>query len=235
MYSVVVMPLSEFLAGEDDDFELGAELVEIFQETLTEEVGRQVIWDEEPVESAEEDEVDEEALWALRVAAAWYEVHGTLEGCEPGDSPWDHPILDQISEQEGSVQFKQLLHTEVDVLGYVPVDLPDVFFLAPETEEEETRSAAAGEDDGEDEPEEGEIGIGSLPALVEELEALREPLGLPEALEDIAVEEFVDDPDIPLSSAKFAWYVLRDCAREAEEAQLPLMIFWVEAGDEDEE
>ncbi len=231
MFSVVVMPLSEFLAGEDDDFEMGAELLEVFQETLGAELNRQVVWDEEPGEGGPGDSVDEESLWALRVVAAWFERKGTLEGCDPGDKPWEHPILDEVGEEGGAKQFKQILHTEVDALCYAPVDLPDVFFLAPEYEDEEEGGHDHG--DGEDDDSE-EIGVGSLPALVEELEALREPLGLPEALEDIAVEEFVDDPDIPLSGAKFAWFVLRDCAREAQEAQLPLMVLWGELVEEEE-
>lgn len=230
MFSVVVMPLSEFLAGEEDDFEMGVELVEVFQETLSAEVGKQVVWDEEPGEGGPGDTVDEESLWALRVAAAWYEVKGTLDGCDPGDNPWEHEILDEIGSGDGAKRFKQILHTEVDALCYVPVELDDVYFLAPESEDEDDEATTP--EDLEEESE--EIGIGSLQALVEELELLREPLGLPDALEDIAVEEFVDDPDIPLSGAKFAWFVLRDCAREAMEAQLPLMVLWGELVEEEE-
>lgn len=227
MFAVVVMPLSEFLAGDEDDFELGGELLEQFQQTLSEEVGSPVQWAEEAGAGEgdlEPDDLDPVALWALRVVAAWYEKHGTLETCEPGEEPWSHPVFEAVEDAGGSKKFRQILHADSDAVCYAPVELPDVFFLALAEEGEEEAEEEAGD----------EVGIGSLSALVEELEALREPLGLPEALEDIAVEEFVDDPDIPLSAAKFAWFVLRDRAKEAEAAKTPLMVIWNEFEDEEE-
>ena len=229
MFSVVVMPFGDFLAGEGDDFEMGMELSETIQQSLSEELGQPVSWAEssqegEPVEA---EELDEEAVWSLRVAAAWLELHPDLQGCDPGDTPWEHSVLDEVAARGGAKRFRQILHTDVDALCYAPVLMDDVTFVTLGGEEE-------GEGDALDPEDEEEYGVGSLLALIEELDALREPLGLPERLEDIAVEEFVDDPDLPFSGAKFAWFVLRDTARVATESKLPLLLLWGEMEEEDD-
>lgn len=236
MFSVVVMPFCDFLAGEGDDFEMGGELSETIQQALSEELGQPVSWAEssregEPVEA---EELDEEAVWSIRVAAAWLELHPNLEGCDPGDTPWEHSVLDEVAARGGAKRFRQILHTDVDAICYAPVELDDVTFVTIGAEEE---AGEAGEGQGAEEPDpadEEEYGLGSLPALIDELDALREPFGLPEKLEDIAVEEFMDDPDLPFSGAKFAWFVLRDTARVAVREKVPLMLLWGELEEQEE-
>lgn len=241
MFSVVVMPLSDFLAGDEDDFELGAELLGQFQETLSAELGTPVTWSEEPGQEGGEVEpvdLDIRELFALRVAAAWFEQKGSLEGCDPGEEPWRHSVFEVLEKEDGSKRFPQILHAFSDAVCYAPVDLPDVFFLSPAGEEDEEHEHGEGHDHEHGEDDEGmseEVGIGSLPALVEELEALREPLGLPARLEDIEVEQFVSNPDSPLSAVKYAWYHLRDRAEEASGAKLPLLVIWSDFDDDEDE
>lgn len=244
MFSVVVMPLSEFLAGDDDDFELGAELLSQFQETLSEELGTPVSWSEEAGQEGFEVEpvdLDLRELFALRVAAAYFEEHGDLKGCDPGEEPWRHPVFERLEKEDGSKKFPQILHAFSDAVCYAPVDLPDVFFLSPvddedEGEEGETAPGAEGEEaEDDDDASSEEVGVGSLPALIEELELLREPLGLPERVEDIEVEQFVTNPDSPLSVVKYTWYHMRDRAREATSAKLPMLVVWNEFDEDDED
>jgi hypothetical protein len=230
MFTVVVMPLTEYLLGDSDDPAESAEVLQTLQETLSAEVGHVVEWAETPT-AAEEydvDELDEYSLWGLRVAAAHLELKGHLDGCVPGAAPWDHEIIHAMEEKSGSKQFPQLLHGDAGLAAYVPAELPDVYFVtlgdaeAPPEEEDDDESA-------------DELALGSLPALEAELAALQEPLGMPKDPDDLPDGHVFDADQDPLAPAKYAWIVLADRIRQARTSKTPMLISWEESFSDEHE
>jgi hypothetical protein len=229
MYVVLVSPLSHVVVGPDEDPALGVEFVEMVQQSVAREVGTDVAWDDtaELQEVLEADELDPFCWHGLRAAALRLEQEGDLEGFDPGEEPWDHPLFEEAEGWGGSKQFPQVVHGEADLVAYAPVELTDCFRLTPTADPDEE-----GEGD-EDEERDGDVALGSLPALRRELKLLGKALGLPET--PVISESLVpEDSDDPLVEARFACAVLAVRAAEATERGLPLIVAWDDTPDDDE-
>jgi hypothetical protein len=220
------MPLVELMADDMEDPEAARAALAILQESLSAEVGRPITWPERLTGAweSEADQVDPEALWALRAAAATLELRQSLHGFETVDEPWDHPAILELEEAGGSKRFPHLLHADAPLVAYVPAELANVYYLSFSGEE----TAEAEEEEEED----VDLATGSLPGLTQELSELREALELPLTMnpdEELAFDEEADT----LASAKFACAVLSIRADEATRSTTPLMLIFV--GEEPEE
>jgi hypothetical protein len=232
MYTVVVIPLTEYLLGEAVDPTEGAETLKTLQDTLTQEVGHEVRWTETlTTEDYEENDIEDYCLWSLRALAAHFEVNGSLAGFTLGDDPSVHPALvTLLEEKKVSQQFPQLLHiADADTAAYAPIDMADIVTLTLGTEGE-----TPPEEDEEDEEDEEQLAIGSLTRLGQELERMRVPLGLPETLDELP-DGYVFDADADeLAPAKYALMILLDRLQEAVAAKTPMLLTWDEYAEDDE-
>jgi len=229
MYVVLVSPLSHVVVRPEEDPSLGVDFVKMVQQSISQEVGATVTWDES-TESDEElvaDELDPFCWHGLRVAALQLEEAGTLEGFDPGEEPWDHPLFDEAEKRGGSKMFPHVVHGEAELVAYAPVELEDCFRLTPAADPEE--EGAEDEEEGE-----GDVAIGSLPGLRRELKILGEALGLPDPPE-ISEDLVPTDSDDPLVEARFGCAMLAVRAAEAEAIGLPLIIAWDEHAEDDDE
>lgn len=220
MYLLLVSPLSHVVVPAGEDPALGTEFVRAVQRTLAEVVGSDVSWDDaaEVEDSLEAEELELDGRHALRVAALYLELEGSLEGFDPGDEPWDHPLLEEAEERGGSKQFPQLVHGEAELVAFVPLELEDCYRLVPE------------QDPDDDEPD-GDVAVGSLPALQRELAVLGEGLGLPPQPE-LSAELASDEAADHLGPARLACALMMVRAAEAAERGLPLVIAWLENPDD---
>jgi hypothetical protein len=228
MYTVVVIPLTEYLLGEAVDPTEGAETLKTLQDTLTKEVGHEVRWTETPTsEDYEENDIEDYCLWSLRALAAHIEVNGSLEGFTLGDDPSFHPALLALEEKKVSQQFPQILHiADADTAAYAPVDMADIITLTLGTE---------GEPQTDEDDDEEQLAIGSLSRLEQELERMRVMLGLPATLDDLP-EGYVFDADADvLAPAKYALMILLDRLQEAVAAKTPLLLTYDDVPEDDEE
>lgn len=239
MYVVLVSPLSHVVVGPDDDPAMGVEFVQMVQQSIAQEVGEPVTW-EEPAESEETlvaDELDLFCWHGLRAAALRLEQEGSLEGFDPGDEPWDHPLFGEAEERGGSERFPHVVHGEADLVAYAPVELEDCFRLTPAVDPDEEADAEDGDEkegeESEEEEAEGDVAVGSLPALRRELAILGEALGLPETPE-ISEDLVPADSDDPLVEARFGCAVLAVRAAEAAERGVPLIVAWDDSPDDDD-
>lgn len=226
MYVVLVSPLSHVVVRPEEDPALGVDFVKMVQQSITQEVGSPVAW-EEPTESEENlvaDELDPFCWHGLRVAALRLEEEGNLDDFDPGEEPWDHPLFGDAEKRGGSEKFPHVVHGEAELVAYVPVELDDCFRLTPVADPEE---------EGDEEEPEGDVAIGSLPGLRRELKILGKALGLPEPPE-ITEDLVPTDSDDPLVEARFGCAVLAVRAAEAEAEGLPLIIAWDDSADDDE-
>jgi len=233
MYVVLVSPLSHVVVRSDEDPGLGADFVRMVQESISQELGETVTW-EEPAESEETlvaDELDPFCWHGLRAAALRLEQEGSLEGFDPGEEPWDHPLFGEAEERGGSERFPQVVHGEADLVAYAPVELKDCFRLTPVADPDEDVKGGD-EKEGEEEAE-GDVAVGSLPALRREVAILGKALGLPDTPE-ISEDLVPADSDDPLVEARFGCAVLAVRAAEAAEVGVPLIIAWDDSPDEDD-
>jgi hypothetical protein len=226
MYVVLVSPLGHVVVRPDEDPALGLEFVKMVQQSISQEVGSPVTWEEaaEVEDTLDADELDPFCWHGLRAVALRLEQEGNLEEFDPGEEPWDHPLFEEAERRGGSEKFPQVVHGEAELVAYAPVELEDCFRLTPAADPDE-------EDDGEGE-DEGDVAVGSLPALRRELKILGEALGLPETPE-INEELVPADSEDPLLEARIGCAILAVRAAEAAEQSLPLIIAWDES-DEDE-
>lgn len=212
MFELVVMPLIELWVDEEDaDADALKEQLALLQKALGEQVGETVEWVEELDEDAtyEADGIDALALYALRAAAAWLELHKDLDGFEIGEEPWAHDAFVALEDKDEVERFPQILHSdETDYTAFLPATLADVYVLVEE---------GADLDDAE-------MAVGSVKSLRAELDVLRIALGLEEGLEE-HLDDVVFDPAIdPLAAARYAWVVLSARTNEAIGKNLPLML-----------
>ena len=222
MFDFVVMPLTEFWNDGEQPWEERLEALDSVQKVLAENGGGPVSWTEEPVDEPDfdADSVEPLCVYALRAVAAWLEVHGSLEGFELDDAPWEHAVFATLEERDGSQRFPQLLHSEADVVAFVPAELPDVYFLA------------FGEGD---EPEDGEFAAGSLPRLAAELDDVGVALDMTADIDDLPDDFLFDSDEDPLAAAKYAWAIIRARVKHGLAQQRPLVMFYDEPAEEDEE
>ncbi len=227
MYLVLVSPLSHVVVRPEEDPNLGRDFIQAVQQSISDEVGEPVSWDESAAaveDSLEADDLNPYCWHGLRVAALRLEQDGTLEDFDPGEEPWDHPIIEKAEKEGGSKKFPQVVHGEAELVAYAPVELDDCYRLIP------TRDP---EDDEGEESGEGDVAVGSLPALQRELAVLGKALGLPETPE-ISDDLLPQDGDEPLAEARLGCAVLAVRAVEAAERGVPLIITWDESTDDDE-
>ncbi len=217
MYELVVMPLTEFWdLGAEDPQEL-QEALEALQGALSEQVGSPVKWSEQGTqETYESDTLDPFCVHALRALAAWVDVHGDLQGFELGETPWEHDVFGALDEEEGSKKFPQLVHSDADVAVFAPVDLPGVYFMGPEDEDEAD----------EEEEEMEELAVGSVTRLGAELDALNEHLKLQGDIDELPDDVVFDSDEDPLAAPKYAWAVLRAAVKRASAQKLPLILYF---------
>lgn len=220
MYLLLVSPLGHVVVPAGEDPALGAEFVRAVQQSLAEVVGAEVRWDDdaEVEDSLEAEELELDGRHGLRVAALQLEREGTLDEFDPGDEPWDHPLLEEAEGRGGSEKFPQVVHGEAELVAFVPLELEDCYRLVPV------------QDPDDDEPD-GDVAVGSLPALQRELGVLAEALGLPAqpaSEPELPPEEEGD----PLGPTRLACALLSLRAAEAAERGLPLVIAWLENPDD---
>lgn len=224
MYLVLVSPLSHVMVPEDENLAVGQEFIQAVQASLSQEVGAPVSWDEkgEISDSLEADDLNPYCWHGLRVAALCLEQEGSLEGFDPGEEPWDHPVFEQAEQAGGSEKFPQVVHGEAELVAYAPVELDDCYRLVPTREPDE--------EDGDEESGEGDVAVGSLPALRRELATLGKALGLPDSPE-ISDDLLPADGDDPLAEARLGCAVMAVRAAEAAEQGVPLIITWDDSED----
>jgi hypothetical protein len=229
MYVVLVSPLGHVVVRPDEDPALGLEFVSMVQESISQEVGAPVHWEEvgEVADTLDADELDPFCWHGLRAVALQLEQAGTLDKFDPGEEPWDHPLFEEAERLGGSKKFPQVVHGEAELVAYAPVELEDCFRLTPAADPD-------GEEDGEGDEEEGDVAVGSLPALRRELKILGEALGLPETPE-ISEDLVPDESEDPLVEARMGCAILAVRAAEAAEQSLPLIIAWDESDDDDDD
>ncbi len=225
MFELFVMPLVDFWAqyADETDPEHLSQVLSDLQEVLSKHFEMPVKWEEtlsDEESSVEADALDSECIYALRALAAWLEIHGSIEGFEVGDEPWLHPILETLDERLQNDQevehFPQILNSDdADVVAFVPVDLPNVAIL----------------EDEEDDEEEINFSIGSLPGLQRELERIRLALGIEEGVEEELDSVVFDADQDPMALPRCACLVLMARVKEALAKKMPLML---QLGDGDE-
>jgi len=215
------------------------EFVEMVQQSISQEVGAPVTWEEsaEMEDILDADELDPFCWHGLRAVALQLEQEGSLDEFDPGEEPWDHPLFDEAEQRGGSQKFPQVVHGEAELVAYAPVELADCFRLTPAADpdgpENENGNENGDEDGDEDATEEGDVAVGSLPALRRELKILGEALGLPETPE-ISEDLVPDESEDPLVEARMGCAILAVRAAEAAERSLPLIIAWDESDEPDE-
>lgn len=218
MFELVVMPLIELWMEDGLSEEDVKSALDNMQQALSAEVGQTIRWDEQLEEvSFEADCVDPYCIFALRAVAAYLEKHDSLEGFELGEEPWNHEAFAALESQGQAEAFKQVLHADgTACVAYVPAEMPDVYLMDDEDEDEGETS----------------FSVGSLPALRKELDRLRDALGLEADLESHIDDVVFDPAEDPLAAPRYGWLVLSARCNEAIERKLPLIL--MEPSEDDE-
>ena len=202
MFDVIVMPLADLWDEGQGDLSKRSEGLERVQQVLSEQTGTRVSWADirHEGDGYDLDELEAYALYALKALASFHEAHGTIDGFNVGDEPWDHEALTRLDHGDVSKRYPQLLHADADVMAYVPVALADVYYM--------------GEDDMMDD-EACSCALGSALALVEELRVLADVLSMNEDLDGLSDDHVFDESEDPLAAPRYAWALLSARVKEA--------------------
>ncbi len=228
MYELVVIPLMNVLGSEEMTKEERNEALVGLQEALSAQLEQPVSWSEDVADDAEfqADVLDPYFIFALRAAAAWMELHDSLDGFEVGEEPWLHESLDAVDEVDAITKFPHLLQADDSELTvFVPVDFKEVFQIELGDEEEE---------EGEEE-EDQFFFVASLLRLRAELDVLKETLGIEDGIEE-QIEDIVPDPTVdPLAGPRYGWLVMSARVNEGLTRALPMVLYYAEDDEDDED
>lgn len=254
MFELFMMSLREYWNEmSDGTADVSSSIAEL-QEVLSQHYEKEVKWDE-PADVAMSDEdvavdvIDDRQISALHVVAAKILVDGNLDGLEiDPEEPWEDEVFSRLADleddDESSDRFCHLLaFGNCAECICLPVDLPFVAQININDDEDEDKECCGGccgdhECDCEDgccccDDEEG-IDISSLVALRRELDDIGKILNIDPSLDIDACEEIAFDEEDSLRFAKVGWYILSTRVNEALEANLPLIVRFVDDDEYDD-
>ena len=250
MYELFVMALKEYWNEQGDSIEDVTQKVEELQQVLSDHYDKKVCWDE-PLPNAMNDEEEinvcafsDIQFVALQAVAAALELGESLDDLEigEGEDVFDASVFERIADytEEHDLEAYPHLLTVGDSFEcfFLPVDLPFVAQINTEDEDacdcEDDVCDCCGEPECDCQDDEPCIEISSLPAIRAELDKIAKALDLDTSITEATLDELTFDDDDHLRDAKVAWYLMSAHVNEAIKANLPLIMQFKGAEDEDE-